>query len=117
MSFRPSLRMPPAMPSGFRIADRIRPEAAEHERELGRHVERGLEEREDETTRDQETARNRAGDARDAAEIREREEEQRLPVVELVGGDVSGPVRDHRATDSGDERGDAEREQFRAAKR
>ena len=59
-SCSPSLRRPPAIPSGFRIAERMSAEPAEHERELGRDAERCLQEGEHETARDEEPADHRA---------------------------------------------------------
>ena len=105
-----SSRSPPAMPSGLRIADTMRPSPPSISVKSAENVQGRIQEREEQAAFNEDPADDRAGHARDAAEIREREEQERPEIVEIVGRRVSRLIRNHRATNARDERRDAERQ-------
>ena len=103
-------RTPPAMPSGFRTAVMITPRLPRINVNSRRHAERRLQRVEEDAAGNEQARRDRAADARDAAEIREGEDgraiacrrstaRRRLPMLNA----------DERAAEAGDERRDRER--------
>ena len=79
-------------------------EPAEDQRELGRDLEDRLQDHEDDPTGHERARRHGAADARDAAEVGEREHRERLRAAEVELVDAAEAVADERARDAGDER-------------